>query len=74
MEKVTPSIPAAVDVNGWVMVGESIEPKWCEGEVLPASLADILQTVGEKSDYDDDDYQDEEESGDDETDTDSDSD
>jgi len=29
-----PSIPAAVDDNGWVMVGESIEPKWCEGEVL----------------------------------------
>jgi len=69
-----PSIPAAVDDNGWVMVGESIEPKWCEGEILPASLADILETVGEKSDYDDDDYQDEEESGNDETDTESDSD
>jgi len=50
-----PSIPAAVDDNGWVIVGESIKPKWCEGEVLPASLADILETVGEKSGYDDDD-------------------
>jgi len=64
------------------MVGECIEPKWCEGSPShhlgsmhsPASLADILETVGEKSDYDDDDYQDEEESGDEETDTDSDSD
>ena len=63
-----------MDDNGWVMVGKSTEPKWCEGEVLPASLADILETGGEKSYYDDDDYQNEEESGDEETDTDSDSD
>jgi len=42
--------------------------------IVSYPLADIVETVREKSDYDDDDYQNEEESGDDETDTDSDSD
>ena len=38
-----PEVPSPVDNNGWVMVGDSIEPKWYEGDTLPPKLADILE-------------------------------
>ena len=28
--------------NGWILINEVIEPKWCDGDILPAHLADIL--------------------------------
>ena len=49
-----PDIPSPMDDNGWVMVGQNIEPKWCDGEVLPPHLADILETMENDDDNDDD--------------------
>jgi hypothetical protein len=30
-----PEILCPTDDNGWIMVGENIEPKWYEGDILP---------------------------------------
>ena len=45
-----PEIPLPTDDNGWNVVGETIEPKWCEGEILPPKVADILRKVQHSSD------------------------
>jgi hypothetical protein len=42
-----PEIRSPTDDNGWIVVGENIEPKWCEGDILPPKLADILEQVEE---------------------------
>ena len=52
-----PVIPPSTVENGWVMVEENIEPNWCDGDVLPAQMADILEKLdggqSTKSDPDD---------------------
>jgi hypothetical protein len=41
-------IPPSTDDNGWILVGTDLEPKWCEGDILPSQLADILDKAIEK--------------------------
>jgi len=38
-------IPPPTDDSGWVMVEQNIEPKWCDGDVFPPQMADILETL-----------------------------
>ena len=55
-----PVIPLPTEDNGWTMVGTIIEPKWCVGDILPANLADILDSAIEtKNDYHDNDSENE---------------
>ena len=37
-----PVVPLSTEDNGWILVNEVIEPKWCNGHILPTHLADIL--------------------------------
>jgi len=37
-----PVIPPPTDDNRWVMVEQNIEPKWCDGDVLPPQIADTF--------------------------------
>ena len=37
-----PVIPPPTDDSGWVMVEQNIEPKWCDGDVLPPQMADTF--------------------------------
>ena len=37
-----PVVPLPTEDNGWILVNEVIEPKWCDGDILPTNLADIL--------------------------------
>ena len=37
-----PVVPLATKDNGWTLVNEVIEPKWCDGNILPTRLAVIL--------------------------------
>ena len=37
-----PVVPLPTEDNGWTLVNEVIEPKWCDGDILPTRLADLL--------------------------------
>ena len=32
----------ASEDNGWMLVGGKLEPCWCEGDIIPTRIADIL--------------------------------
>ena len=38
-----PNIPNPIPDHGWEMKDDQIQPLWFEGEVMPTSLADILE-------------------------------
>ena len=37
-----PLVPLATEDNEWTLVNEVMEPKWCDRDILPTRLADIL--------------------------------
>ena len=37
-----PVVSLPTEDNGWILVNKVIEPKWCDGDILPTHLADIL--------------------------------
>ena len=37
-----PVVSLPTEDNGWILVNEVNEPKWCDGDILPTHLADIL--------------------------------
>ena len=43
-----PVVPLPTEDNGWTLVNEVIEPKWCDGEILLTRLADISDKAIEK--------------------------
>lgn len=45
-----PQIPHPTQDHGWVMNNGILEPLWYKGAPLPASLADILENVGDNED------------------------
>ncbi|KAG1653091.1 hypothetical protein GQR58_025810 [Nymphon striatum] len=53
------------DNNGWMLVNGKLEPCWCEGEILPMRIADILFENMEEDIFEDDeeDYEVSEEEG-----------
>ena len=38
-----PNIPTPIPDHGWEMKDDQIQPLWLEGEIMPTSLADILE-------------------------------
>ena len=38
-----PNIPNPIPDHGWEMKDDQIQPLWFEGEIMPTSLADILE-------------------------------
>ena len=35
-------VPSPTEDNGWIFVNKVIEPKWCDGDILPTNLNEIL--------------------------------
>lgn len=47
-------MPSASDGHGWLIEDDTIEPKWNDGIILPARLADLLQQDNDTGSSDDD--------------------
>ena len=43
--------------HGWIVNDEGLEPRWCEGEVLPGELIDLLDDVAEQTSDEEEDYE-----------------
>ena len=59
--------PEASEDNGWVLVDGRLEPCWCDGEIIPTKMADILLENIEENTSDDDDEDSEEEEAEEES-------
>ena len=47
-----PVVLLPTEDNGWILVNKVIEPKWCDGNILPTYLADILdKAIETKNEY-----------------------
>ena len=42
-----PVVLLPTEDNGWILVNKVIEPKWCDGDILPTYLDDILDKAFE---------------------------